>query len=128
MDPRPQRPPGRIWPAPVANGSALDTRSESRTEGLAVVISADLASAAVQPGWACLSSAYTPAMCGLATDVPAIAWNSSPGGMSASGYGDWPARIERPGATTSGLTTSGAAGFGPRPENAATVGAWRQCP
>ena len=64
----------------MSNGSAWLTRSLSTTFWYAVVISADLAAAGVQSGWACLSRANTPATCGLDIDVPAIAWNSSPAG------------------------------------------------
>src|SRR5687767_13647995 len=84
---------------------------------------ADFAAAADQSGCACLRSAKMPATCGLDMEVPAIAWNSSPGGVPGSGNGDWPARICRPGAVTSGLITSGATAFGPREEKIVKVGA-----
>src|ERR671922_606973 len=66
-----------------------------------------------------------PATCGLDIDVPAIAWNSSPGGESASGNGELPATIWRPGAVTSGLMMSGATAFGPRDEKIVIDGAVR---
>ncbi len=66
-----------------------------------------------------------PATCGLDIDVPAIAWNSSPGGLSGSGKGELPATIWIPGAVTSGLMMSGAIESGPRDEKIVIDGAER---
>ena len=57
-----------------------------------------------------------PATCGLDIDVPAIAWNSSPGRAGDRRTAMLPARICTPGAVTSGLMMSGATPFGPRDE------------
>src|SRR5262249_61391923 len=71
-------------------------------------------------GWAALTSAETPAACGLDIEVPAIAMNRLPGGpLSAvvwSGFADVPASTWMPGAVTSGFRKSP---VGPRDENVA---------
>ena len=64
----------RIEPAPMSNASAGVTPSSLTTAWTDEVISADLISAGVQVGCAALTSAETPAACGLDIDVPAIAW------------------------------------------------------
>src|SRR5512134_2874093 len=84
--------------------------------------------AGVHSGWACFSKANTPATCGLDMDVPAIAWNNSPGTTPGSGNGELPARIWRPGAVTSGLMISGAIGLGPRELKSVMEGAYGQVP
>ena len=92
------------------------------------VISADLISAGVHVGCAALTSAETPAACGLDIDVPAIAMNRLPGGpLSAvvwSGCGVVPASTWTPGAVTSGLIQSP---VGPRDENDAITSACAGC-
>src|SRR5262245_50711917 len=81
---------------------------------------ADLISAGVQSGCAALTSAETPAECGLDIEVPAIAMNRLPGGpLSAvvwSGCAVVPASTWMPGAVTSGFRKSPT---GPRDENVA---------
>ena len=106
----------------MANGVAAETRSLSRTRVSAVVMSADLAIAGVQSGWACLSRAKLPATTGADMDVPAMAWKSSPVGCPLAGIGVFPAMIWTPGAVRSGLMRSPAVGFSPREEKAAIVG------
>src|SRR6266511_3697754 len=103
----------------MSNGDAGVAPSSSTGFVTADVISADLIWPAVQAGWAARSSADTPAEWGAAMDVPAMAWNSSPGGPPnvSTGSGDFPARIWTPGATTSGFTKLPA---GPREEKAAS--------
>ena len=64
----------RIEPAPSSNGSAGVTPSSFTTLVSAEVISADLIIAGDQSGCAALTSAETPAECGLDIEVPAIAW------------------------------------------------------
>ena len=58
----------------MSNGVAGVTPSSLTTVWTDEVMSADLISAGVQSGWAALTSAETPAACGLDIDVPAIAW------------------------------------------------------
>src|SRR5262245_25119294 len=83
---------------------------------------ADLIISGVQSGCAALTSADTPAACGLDIDVPAIAWNRFPGGPLVgvvwSGCGVMPASTWMPGAVTSGLIQSPS---GPRDENVAMM-------
>src|SRR5689334_20100679 len=93
----------------------------------AVVCRADLASACVQSGWACLTSAYMPAICGEDIDVPAIAWKSSPWTKPSSVYGEAPASTWMPGAAMSGLMIDADVGDGPREENTVTDGAFHGC-
>ena len=64
----------RIEPAPMSNTPAGVTPSSLTTVCTDEVISADLISAGVQVGCAALTSAETPAECGLDIEVPAIAW------------------------------------------------------
>jgi len=69
-----------MWPAPWPHGSwpdvfavaSHDTEPFKPSEYVlnAVVISADLMAAGDQSGCCCLSSAATPATCGLAIEVP----------------------------------------------------------
>src|SRR5512143_1189304 len=108
----------------MSNGPARLTRSLLRTLVLAVLINADLAIAGVQSGCACFSNAYMPAVTGLDIDVPAIAWNSSPGTKSASVNGEAPASTWMPGAVRSGLMMSPAVGSGPRDEKMVIDGAY----
>ena len=61
-------------------GSAGVTPSSLTTFCTDEVISADLIIAGVQFGCAALTSAETPAACGLDIEVPAIAWYRLPGG------------------------------------------------
>src|SRR5438094_3148831 len=83
-------------------------------------MSADLISSGVHVGCAALTSAETPAACGLDIEVPAIAWYRLPlgpfVGVVWSGSGVMPARTWIPGAVMSGLMKSP---VGPRDENAA---------
>ncbi len=108
----------RIEPAPSSKTLAGVTPSSLTTLWTDDVIRADLISSGDQSGWAALTRAETPAACGVAIDVPAIAMNRLPGGpLSAvvwSGCGVVPARTWTPGATTSGLSQSPS---GPRDEN-----------
>src|SRR3954462_7405019 len=116
----------RIEPAPMSNASAGVTPSSLTTVCTDEVISADLISAGVHVGCAALTSAETPAECGLDIEVPAIAMNRFPAGpLSAvvwSGCGVVPANTCTPGAVTSGLIQSPR---GPRDEKAAIMSA---CP
>src|SRR5262245_18419244 len=73
--------PMSIRPLPRSNGSAGVLRSSLTTSVVAVVMRADLIWPGPQSGWAALSSKAAPATCGDDIDVPAIAWNSSPGGL-----------------------------------------------
>jgi hypothetical protein len=106
----------------MSNASAGVFRSSLTTLVVAVVISADRIRPGLQSGCRALSQAAPPATCGDDIDVPAIAWNRSPGGPPAgdSGVGVCPARICTPGAVTSGLMNRPA---GPREENAAITSA-----
>src|SRR5712691_11110298 len=63
----------RIDPAPSSNGGAGVTPSALKTACTDDVMSADLSSSGVHDGCADLTSAATPAACGLDIDVPAIA-------------------------------------------------------
>src|SRR3954449_4731503 len=85
----------------MSNASAGVTPSSLTTVCTDEVISADLISAGVQVGCAALTSAETPAECGLDIEVPAIAMNRFPGGpLSAvvwSGCGVVPANTCTPG-------------------------------
>ena len=98
-------------PEPSSKALAGVTPSSLTTWVQAVVISADLIWPGVQSGCSALISAPEPAMCGLDMDVPAMAWNSSPCGPSATPAGGGrccglaPARICTPGAVMSGLLT-----------------------
>src|SRR5689334_11871714 len=118
----------RIEPAPMSNASAGVTPSSLTTVWTDEVISADLIIGGVQVGWAALTSAETPAACGLDIEVPAIAMNRFPGGpLSAvvwSGCGVVPASTWTPGAVTSGLIQSPS---GPRDEKAAIMSACPGC-
>ncbi len=112
----------------MSNASAGVTPSSLTTVCTDEVISADLISAGVQVGCDALTSAETPAACGLDIEVPAIAWKRFPGGpLSAvvwSGCGVMPASTWTPGAVTSGLIQSPS---GPRDENAAIMSACPGC-
>ncbi len=118
----------RIEPAPMSNGPAGVTPSSLTTVCTDDVMSADLISSGVHDGCAALTSAETPAECGLDIDVPAIAWYRLPGGpLSAvvwSGCGVMPASTWTPGAVTSGLIQSP---VGPRDENEAITSACADC-
>src|SRR5206468_2314902 len=98
------------------------TPSSLTTVCTAEVMSADLISSGVHVGCAALTSAATPAACGLDIDVPAIAWNRLPEGpfVMPVGCGVMPARTWMPGAVTSGLIQSP---VGPREENVAMTSA-----
>src|SRR5580765_7109268 len=112
----------------MSNASAGVTPSSLTTVCTDEVISADLTSAGVQFGCDALTSAETPAACGLDIEVPAIAWKRFPGGpLSAvvwSGCGVMPASTWTPGAVTSGLIQSPS---GPRDENEAIMSACPGC-
>src|SRR4026209_1107954 len=74
-----------------------------------------------QVGWACLSSAATPATCGADIDVPLYRLKSRPWLASV---GATAARMSWPGAITSGLSRSPPpAVSGPRDEKLAVNGA-----
>src|SRR4051794_628762 len=111
-------------PAPSSNGSAGVTPSSLTTDCSDEVIRADLIISGVHVGWAALTSAETPAECGLDIDVPAMAMNRLPvGPLSAvvwSGCGVVPASTCTPGAVTSGLIQSPS---GPRDEKEAIMSA-----
>src|SRR6478752_1992187 len=108
----------------MSNASAGVTPSSLTTVWTDDVISADLIIAGVHVGWAALTSAETPAECGLDIDVPAIAAYRLPAGpLSAvvwSAAGVQPASTCTPGAVTSGLIQSP---VGPRDENDAITSA-----
>ena len=114
----------RIEPAPMSNTPAGVVPSSLTTACTDEVMSADLIISGVQVGWAALTSAETPAECGLDIDVPAIAMNRLPvGPLSAvvwSGCGVVPASTCTPGAVTSGLIQSP---VGPRDEKLAITSA-----
>src|SRR3954468_14632772 len=63
----------RIEPAPMSNGSAGVAPSSLTTAWTDEVIRADLIIDGVHVGCAALTSAETPAECGLDIEVPAIA-------------------------------------------------------
>src|SRR3954466_1998872 len=100
----------------MSNASAGVVPSSLTTAVTAEVMRPDLIIAGVHVGWAALTSAETPAECGLDIDVPAIAWYRLPAGpfVIPVGCGVIPASTWIPGAVTSGLTQSPS---GPRDEN-----------
>src|SRR5580765_1258733 len=104
----------------MSNGPAGVVPSSLTTDCTDDVMRADLISSGVHVGCAALTSAETPAECGLDIEVPAIAWNRLPGGpLSAvvwSGCGVMPASTCTPGAVMSGLIQSP---VGPRDEKEA---------
>src|SRR5690348_5020201 len=113
-----------MCPEPMSNGVASTPLRWMRRLVLsvcpAVVISADLTSAGVHAGWACRSSAATPATCGLDMDVPDSPSNRLPWWPE----GDTAATMSTPGAVRSGLIKLPSPTIaGPTLENAATSGA-----
>src|SRR3954462_15780376 len=108
----------------MSNGPAAVGPSSLTTLWTDEVMSADLISAGVHFGCAALTSAETPAACGLDIAVPAIAWKRlllGPFvGVVWSGCGVMPARTWIPGAVMSGLMKSP---VGPRDENDAITSA-----
>src|SRR5436305_14177032 len=90
------------------------------SNGLAVVMRADLISIGSQSGCLDMSSAATPAMCGVDIEVP----DSTSHKLPAWFCGDTAATTATPGAMMSGLPRSPPLkSDGPADENPATVGA-----
>src|SRR5262249_58203305 len=90
------------------------------SNGLAVVMSADFTSIGDQVGCADMSSAATPAMCGVAIDVPDSLSHRLPAWFS----GETAATMLTPGAMMSGLPRSPPLNRdGPADEKPATTGA-----
>ena len=76
---RARRAPRSIRPVPTSKGPAgVAPSSRKSFFVLAVVINADWICPGVQSGWSARRSAPAPATCGLAIEVPSIAWKSSP--------------------------------------------------
>jgi hypothetical protein len=109
---------GATWPAPKSNASPAVAPFSFVTSCRAVSMNADLIWSGDQSGWAWVSSAARPAICGDDIDVPLMDWNSSPG-APRNGVGDAPARMLTPGAVMSGFRMAASAPFGPRDENSA---------
>src|SRR5699024_10137667 len=116
--------PGLTSPEPMSNGFALPAAPwiglPRLSSGLAVVIIADLTSIGDQSGCFDMSSAATPAMCGVAIDVP----DSLSHRLPAWFCGETAATMSTPGAMMSGLPRSPPLkSDGPRDEKPATTGA-----